>query len=166
MDSLSTLGFASSGGHAVKARSNRATAVGVAEHGNSAVLITVAPGGPRRADGRCAGTIASTCLAKRRKRSVSRTSILSCRRWAERWTALAGETEACGRGGACGDVGAVVSDRHDFTPAVNRRTSLLDFELSAEGMDAIVRLDTKTRSLFDHRDPVMVKRLGEAKGLT
>ena len=41
--------------------------------------------------------------------------------------------------------------------------SVLDFELSAEDMAAITTLDTKTSSFFDHRDPEMVKRLGEEK---
>lgn len=40
---------------------------------------------------------------------------------------------------------------------------LFDFELSAEDMDAIKTLDTKTSSFFDHRDPAMVKWLGERK---
>lgn len=39
----------------------------------------------------------------------------------------------------------------------------LDFELSAEDMDAIKTLDTKASSFFDHRDPAMVKWLGERK---
>jgi diketogulonate reductase-like aldo/keto reductase len=39
----------------------------------------------------------------------------------------------------------------------------LDFELGAEDMEAIKTLDTKTSSFFDHRDPVMVKWLGERK---
>jgi 2,5-diketo-D-gluconate reductase A len=39
----------------------------------------------------------------------------------------------------------------------------LDFELSEEDMEAIKTLDTKTSSLFDHRDPAMVKWLGERK---
>jgi diketogulonate reductase-like aldo/keto reductase len=41
--------------------------------------------------------------------------------------------------------------------------NIFDFELSQEDMDAIVALDTKVSSFFDHRDPKMVKRLGEAK---
>lgn len=41
--------------------------------------------------------------------------------------------------------------------------NIFDFELSQEDMDAIVTLDTKVSSFFDHRDPNMVKRLGEAK---
>ena len=36
----------------------------------------------------------------------------------------------------------------------------LDFELSAEDMEAIKVLDTKTSSFFNHRDPAMVKWLG------
>ena len=39
----------------------------------------------------------------------------------------------------------------------------LDFELSVEDMEAIKKLDTKASSFFDHRDPAMVKWLGERK---
>jgi 2,5-diketo-D-gluconate reductase A len=38
--------------------------------------------------------------------------------------------------------------------------SLLDFELSTEDMTAITTLDTKTSSFFDHRDPEIVKWMG------
>ncbi|MBK8025164.1 MAG: aldo/keto reductase [Chloroflexi bacterium] len=41
--------------------------------------------------------------------------------------------------------------------------NVFDFELSPEEMAAIATLDTKTSSFFDHRDPKMVKWLGEAK---
>lgn len=41
--------------------------------------------------------------------------------------------------------------------------SVFDFELSTEDMAAITTLDTKTSSFFDHRDPAMVKWLGERK---
>jgi 2,5-diketo-D-gluconate reductase A len=41
--------------------------------------------------------------------------------------------------------------------------NVFDFELSAEDMAAITTLDTKTSSFFDHRDPAMVKWLGERK---
>lgn len=41
--------------------------------------------------------------------------------------------------------------------------SVFDFELSAEDLAAITMLDTKTSSFFDHRDPKMVKWLGERK---
>jgi diketogulonate reductase-like aldo/keto reductase len=39
----------------------------------------------------------------------------------------------------------------------------LDFELSIDEMEAIKTLDTNTSSFFDHRDPAMVKWLGERK---
>lgn len=39
----------------------------------------------------------------------------------------------------------------------------LDFKLSTEDMDAIKTLDVNTSSFFDHRDPAMVKWLGERK---
>ena len=41
--------------------------------------------------------------------------------------------------------------------------SVLDFELSPDDMTAITTLDTKTSSFFDHRDPEMVKWLGNRK---
>lgn len=41
--------------------------------------------------------------------------------------------------------------------------NILDFELSSEDMEAIKQLDTNTSSFFDHRDPKMVKWLGERK---
>ena len=40
---------------------------------------------------------------------------------------------------------------------------LFDFELSGEDMEGIKILDTKTSNFFDHRDPAMVKWLGERK---
>ncbi len=40
---------------------------------------------------------------------------------------------------------------------------IFDFELSIEDMESIKSLDTKTSSFFDHRDPAMVKWLGEHK---
>ena len=39
--------------------------------------------------------------------------------------------------------------------------SIFDFELDAEDLGSIATLDTKTSSFFDHRDPKMVKWLGE-----
>src|SRR5215203_2993191 len=41
--------------------------------------------------------------------------------------------------------------------------NVFDVELSPEDMEAIVALDTKTSSFFDHRDPNVVKRLGEVR---
>jgi 2,5-diketo-D-gluconate reductase A len=40
---------------------------------------------------------------------------------------------------------------------------IFDFELGVEEMAAIGTLDTKTSSFFDHRDPAMVKMLGQAR---
>ncbi len=44
--------------------------------------------------------------------------------------------------------------------------AVFDFALTDEEMSAIVQLDTRTSSFFDHRDPKMVKRLGEVKGIS
>jgi 2,5-diketo-D-gluconate reductase A len=41
--------------------------------------------------------------------------------------------------------------------------NIFDFELSPEDMNAVATLDTKASLFFDHRDPAMVKMLGEAK---
>lgn len=41
--------------------------------------------------------------------------------------------------------------------------NIFDFVLSIEDMEAIKTLDLKTSSFFDHRDPAMVKWLGERK---
>lgn len=40
---------------------------------------------------------------------------------------------------------------------------VFDFKLSGEDMEAIKTLDTNASSFFDHRDPKMVKWLGERK---
>src|SRR4029078_8080446 len=39
--------------------------------------------------------------------------------------------------------------------------NVFDFELSDNEMETIKKLDTKATSFFDHRDPAMVKWLGE-----
>jgi 2,5-diketo-D-gluconate reductase A len=41
--------------------------------------------------------------------------------------------------------------------------NIFDFELSIEDMDEIKKLDQRASSFFDHRDPAMVKWLGERK---
>jgi 2,5-diketo-D-gluconate reductase A len=46
---------------------------------------------------------------------------------------------------------------------IEENFTIFDFDLSPEDMAAIVTLDTKTSSFFDHRDPNIVKALGEAK---
>ena len=46
---------------------------------------------------------------------------------------------------------------------IRENFNIFDFELSAEDMEAIKALDTKTSSFFDHRDPAMIKWMGERK---
>jgi 2,5-diketo-D-gluconate reductase A len=41
--------------------------------------------------------------------------------------------------------------------------AIFDFDLRPDDMAAIATLDTKTSSFFDHRDPAVARRLGEAK---
>jgi diketogulonate reductase-like aldo/keto reductase len=41
--------------------------------------------------------------------------------------------------------------------------NVFDFELSTEDMAIITTLDTKNSSFFDHRNPDMVKWLGNRK---
>jgi diketogulonate reductase-like aldo/keto reductase len=41
--------------------------------------------------------------------------------------------------------------------------NIFDFELSAEDMQTIATLDSKTSAFFDHRDPNIVKWIGERK---
>ena len=41
--------------------------------------------------------------------------------------------------------------------------NIFDFELNTEDMEAIKAQDTKASSFFNHRDPAMVKWLGERK---
>src|SRR5258706_5739244 len=46
---------------------------------------------------------------------------------------------------------------------IKENFNIFDFELSVEDMEAIKTLDTKLSSFFDHRDPAMLKWLGERK---
>lgn len=46
---------------------------------------------------------------------------------------------------------------------MSENLNVLDFELSHDEMNSIATIDTRTSSFFDHRDPAMVKWLGERK---
>lgn len=59
--------------------------------------------------------------------------------------------------------GVVVIPKSVRQERIRENFNIFDFELSQEDMAAIVALDMKVSSFFDHRDPQMVKRLGEAK---
>ncbi|HEX5734696.1 MAG TPA: aldo/keto reductase [Blastocatellia bacterium] len=59
--------------------------------------------------------------------------------------------------------GVVVIPKSVRKERIVENFDIFDFELSREDMDAIVALDTGQSLFFDHRDPKMVKILGEAK---
>lgn len=59
--------------------------------------------------------------------------------------------------------GVVVIPKSVRQGRIRENFNIFDFELRQEDMAAIVALDTKVSSFFDHRDPKMVKWLGEAK---
>jgi 2,5-diketo-D-gluconate reductase A len=59
--------------------------------------------------------------------------------------------------------GVVAIPKSVRTERMEENFNSLGFELSAEDMDAIKTLDTKASLFFDHRDPAMVKWLGERK---
>jgi diketogulonate reductase-like aldo/keto reductase len=59
--------------------------------------------------------------------------------------------------------GIVVLAKSVRKERMSENINVLDFELSAEDMAAITPLDTKTSSFFDHRNPEMVKWLGNRK---
>ena len=57
--------------------------------------------------------------------------------------------------------GIVVLAKSVHKERMKENFNVLDFELSDDDITAITTLDTKTSSFFDHRDPAMVKWLGE-----
>jgi 2,5-diketo-D-gluconate reductase A len=59
--------------------------------------------------------------------------------------------------------GIIVLSKSIHKERMMENIDVLDFELSAEDMNAITTLDTKTTSFFDHRDPKMVNWLGTRK---
>jgi 2,5-diketo-D-gluconate reductase A len=59
--------------------------------------------------------------------------------------------------------GIIVLAKSTRKERMTENISVFDFELSAEDMAAIPTIDTKTSSFFDHRNPEMVKWLGNRK---
>ncbi len=59
--------------------------------------------------------------------------------------------------------GVVVIPKSVRRERMEENFNIFDFELSLDDIEAIKTLDTKTSSFFDHRDPAMVKWLGERK---
>jgi 2,5-diketo-D-gluconate reductase A len=59
--------------------------------------------------------------------------------------------------------GVVVIPKSVRKERMSENFNIFDFELSPADMAAIVALDMKVSSFFDHRDPQVVKALGEAK---
>jgi 2,5-diketo-D-gluconate reductase A len=59
--------------------------------------------------------------------------------------------------------GVVAIPKSVHKERIEENFDVFDVELSPEDMEAIAALDTKTSSFFDHRDPEIVKSLGEAR---
>lgn len=59
--------------------------------------------------------------------------------------------------------GAVAIPKSTRRERMEENFNVFDVELSPDDMAAIATLDLKQSSFFDHRDPAMVKRLGQAR---
>jgi diketogulonate reductase-like aldo/keto reductase len=62
--------------------------------------------------------------------------------------------------------GIVAIPKSVRTERMAENYAVFDFAISPEDMDAIRTLDSKTSSFFDHRDPKMVKWIGERRGIS
>jgi diketogulonate reductase-like aldo/keto reductase len=59
--------------------------------------------------------------------------------------------------------GVIAIPKSTHKERMEENFNIFDFELSAEDMEAIKTLNTNASLFFDHRDPKMVKWLGERK---
>ena len=59
--------------------------------------------------------------------------------------------------------GVVVIPKSVRKERIVENFNIFDFELSPEDIGAVISMDTKVSSFFDHRDPEVVKRLGTVK---
>jgi len=59
--------------------------------------------------------------------------------------------------------GVVAIPKSVHKERMDENFNVFDFVLSADDMESIKTLNTSKSSFFDHRDPVMVKWLGERK---
>jgi diketogulonate reductase-like aldo/keto reductase len=59
--------------------------------------------------------------------------------------------------------GVVVIPKSVRKKRMEENFNIFDFEISGEDMETIRTLDTNSSSFFDHRDPKMVKWLGQRK---
>jgi diketogulonate reductase-like aldo/keto reductase len=59
--------------------------------------------------------------------------------------------------------GVVAIPKSTHKERMEENLNIFDFELSSEDLKAIKTLDSNKSAFFDHRDPAMVKWLGERK---
>jgi 2,5-diketo-D-gluconate reductase A len=60
-------------------------------------------------------------------------------------------------------IGVVAIPKSVKKERIKENFNIFDFQLNTEEMEAIATLDMKTSSFFDHRDPAIVKWIGERK---
>ena len=59
--------------------------------------------------------------------------------------------------------GVVAIPKSVHKDRIKENFNIFDFELNTEDMEAIAKLDMKTSSFFDHRDPEIIKWMGSRK---